>query len=153
MAVIPWKVYSKVEWHLHNRAGLVSSAMNAYFKAQQAAEAYQSPTTSEGSHGKGQHGDPTAKKAVALVAASQEVERARRWGLVCDKAFAHFEGTKTGEIALAYYGQKVTILELADTMQIDRQTIRNYRDKFVCVCALYAAEQGLIRMEEGGDEA
>lgn len=148
MAVIPWDVYSNVEWHLHNRAKLVEMAVK---KARQIEDDVMNGScvgVDKGSpRGVSKHADPTALKAMTIIRAEKELERARLWGFVADSTFAYFDGTKIGDAALYYYGQNTTILAVADLLGVDRQTIRNYRDKFVCVCALYASEKGLIRLD------
>lgn len=152
MAVIPWEVYSKVEWHLHNRANLLEMAVNKARQIENDAMNGSGSCVDRGSpRGVSKHADPTALKAMAIIRGEKELEKARLWGFVTDSAFAYFDGTVIGEMALRYYGQNATILDVAAALHVDRQTIRNYRDKFVCVCALYASEKGLIRLN--GKEA
>ena len=147
MAVIPWEVYSKVEWHLHNRARLLEMAVNKARQIESDAMNGGGSCVDRGSpRGVSKHADPTALKAMAIIRGEKELEKARLWGFVTDSTFAYFDGTVIGEAALRYYGQNTTILDVAASLHVDRQTIRNYRDKFVCVCALYASEKGLIRL-------
>lgn len=147
MAVIPWEVYSNVEWHLHNRAKLLEIAVNKARQIEDDALNGSAACIDRGTpRGVSKHADPTAIKAMAIIRGKTELEKARLWGFVTDNTFAYFDGTIIGEAALRYYGQNTTILSVAASLNVDRQTIRNYRDKFVCVCALYASEKGLIHL-------
>lgn len=38
-------------------------------------------------------------------------------------------------------------------MHYDRQSVRRYRDNYVCYCALLAAEKNLIKVQEDEDDA
>lgn len=149
MAVIPWNIYKNVEWHLHNRAHLVENAVENMTDIEDdvfnGSRALSADTRSPS--GTSKHSDPTAQKAMTIIRAHERVENARKWGFVMDKTFAYFEGTLTGEVALRFYGQRRKILQIATDLDIDRQTIRRHRDEFVCLCALYASESGLIHIE------
>ena len=148
MAVIPWEVYSKVEWHLHNRAKLLEIAVNKARRIE--ADAINGSGGACIDHGTprgvSKHADPTAIRAMTIIRGEKELEKARLWSFAADSTFAYFDGTIIGEAATRYYGQNTTILAVAESLSVDRQTIRNYRDKFVCVCALFASEKGLIHL-------
>ena len=43
--------------------------------------------------------------------------------------------------------------DVAEVMHYDRQSVRRYRDNYVCYCALLAAEKNLIKVQEDEDDA
>lgn len=73
------------------------------------------------------------------------------------RSFSHlddiFAGKPEAQIANAIYVRHVKQKDVAEVMHYDRQSVRRYRDNYVCYCALLAAEKNLIKVQEDEDDA
>ena len=100
--------------------------------------------------GGGSPGDRTGRAAVTLAADEGSYSRQLCWLKCMDKTREYFDGSPEGRMAVMYYGMRMTMLEVAERMHYDRQTIYRYRDRYVTYLALLAAGKGLISLAEKG---
>ena len=92
-------------------------------------------------------GDRTAKAGLMLLEKGQALSKAEKWLACIRDTRENFKGGLTAQIADAYYGKNVTVLQVAEALNYEKQTINRYRDKFVTYLALLAANRGLIDVE------
>lgn len=163
MAVIPRQVYNDCERMLYQRAALVTRAseklMLARSKAYSIASGMPEPLTGDlakrrgvnpnAIHGSGGKGDRVERSALALIQAEAELCTALKWAEVFSRLDEIFAGKPEAEIAEAIYQQRQQQKDVAKKMNYDRQSVRKYRDRYVCHCAILAAEKGLITIQEG----
>lgn len=149
MAVIPVKVYKNVEWHLHNERAIVKKAVeNRKNVLEEVLDGCGLKHDNGLPRGIGKHSDPTAVKAMILVRATEEVDKAEAWVQAIRETYEYFNGTNVGLMAASFYGRGITIKALASLMEIDEKTVDRLRDKFVCTCAIMAAARGLVNIEQ-----
>lgn len=152
MAVIPRHIYRRVEGALHRRCGAVEGAAERYRQAQE--KAMRLGQRMDGAPGGPQRSDRTGRDAADLGEAGERLETAERWEQVFRRLDAMFEGRDEAKAAKLLYDEHRSQEEVARMLYVERQTVRRWRDAYVCHAALLAAEAGLIRMEDeicGGD--
>ena len=145
MAVIPGGVYRRVEAALHHRADAMENARQRLREAEARATGITMPLDAERVQ-TSSAGDRLERGAIAVAEARDAVEEAERWQGVFEALDEYFRGRDEARAAVLLYRQHKTQQQAALEMHVDRQTIRRYRDAYVCHCALLAAEAGLIRM-------
>lgn len=162
MAVIPRQVYDEVEARLYERKTLVVRASERLARAQEMAYSIPSFTPEalpekamkkrgvnpNTIHGKGVTGDPTERATFAILQAEADFCTATKWAEVFSRLDEIFAGKPEAVIADAIYTQHELQKDVAARLHYDRQSVRRYRDTYVCHCALIAAEQGLIKITE-----
>lgn len=166
MAVIPRKIYNRVENQLYQRQTAVSAASDRLMDARSRASSIRSqmqtsltedqikrrgvdPSTI---HGSGLTSDPTADCAVAILEAEAALCTAIKWADAFSRLDEFFTGKPEADVACAIYDQHVKQCDVADALHMDRQSVRRYRDTYVCHCALIAAQLGLIKITEDEDD-
>lgn len=148
MAVIPRHVYRRVEAALHKRSTAVEAAAEAQRRAEERA-------TGIGGGGLGEkvqvssRGDKLERDVIGLVEAGRALDQALAWERVFGKLDEYFAGRDEARAAALLYDEHLPQSVVAGRMYVDRQTVRRWRDAYVCYAALLAAEAGLIRM--GGE--
>lgn len=165
MAVIPRKIYNHVEEQLYHRQTAVSAAsvrlMDARSRASLVRSQMQTNLTEKQIrhrgvdpstiHGSGLTSDPTADCVVAILEAEAALCTAIKWADAFSRLDEFFTGKPEADVARAIYDQHVKQCDVADALHMDRQSVRRYRDTYVCHCALIAAQLGLIKITEGED--
>jgi hypothetical protein len=132
-----------VEWQLHNAQRTAERCREAVQDALDRA----APSGGMGLAVQSGPGDRTARAGLMLLERDQALENAEKWLVCIRETSEHFKGSLTGQIAEAYYGKRVTVLQVAEALNYEKQTINRYRDRFVTFLALLAANRGLIDME------
>ncbi|NLG57616.1 MAG: hypothetical protein GX540_04320 [Clostridiales bacterium] len=148
MATIPKHIYRACEWQLHHRRKTEAAVRAA---AEDAIDQV-TPCGMASVAGGGSPGDRTGRAALLLSETGGSYCRQLCWLACMDRTREHFDGGPEGRMAALYYGTKRTMLEVADRMHYDRQTIYRYRDRYVTYLALLAAGKGLISLTERGNE-
>ena len=141
---IPQNIYSTVERKLHSVRELqqiVTDELNSIFGTKPMAG--QLPTRGSG------HGDPTGNRAVRLADGTEESNDASAWLKAIFETRCFFAGAPEAELFSEYYGQGVTMEELAKRTGVSTKTYQVRRDNTVYRCAMHAALLGLIRLEAG----
>lgn len=149
MGLMPRKIYQMVEWQLHNAQQTVQRCREAM---QDVLDAAASCGEMGGSAVKGVPGDRTARAGLMLLEKELALERAEEWLACILETRQHFAGTLTAQVAEMYYGKGVTVLQVAEALHYEKQTINRYRDRFVSFLALLAASRGLIDVEVRYDD-
>ena len=144
MGVIPRRVYRQCEWQLHNAAKQARLLREAWEDILEDAL----PGGGFARTGGGTPGDRTAGCAIRLGEKSRSVQQAERWLDCIRDTRTHFAGTTDALVADTYYGSGQTILQAADALHYEKQTINRYRDRYVTFLALLAASRGLIDMDK-----
>ncbi len=166
MAVIPRKIYNHVEEQLYQRQTAVSAAsvrlMDARSRASSVRSQMQTNLTEKQIrrrgvdpstiHGSGLTSDPTADCVVAILEAEAALCTAIKWADAFSRLDEFFTGKPEADVAHAIYDQRVKQCDVADALHMDRQSVRRYRDTYVCHCALIAAQLGLIKITEDKDD-
>lgn len=145
MAVIPGGIYRRVEAALHHRADALDAALARLREAEARATSITAPMDAERVQSSSA-GDRLERGAIAVAEARDALDEAERWHDVFAALDEFFRGRDEARAAALLYGQHKTQQQAALEMHVDRQTVRRYRDAYVCHCALLAAEAGLIRM-------
>lgn len=149
MSVIPQKIYRLVENRLRDRWTMLPRARAALYAAQAAAAAPPGQATDK-TPVQGGGSDRTQAAVLRVIQAEERLRQAEKWAAVfalLDETFP-FEGTAEGVVAGYLYGNGMTQEEVCRATHCDRQTVRRRRDNYVAHCALFAAAEGLIRIEE-----
>lgn len=150
MAVIPRAIYNLCEDMLRRRGDLITDAERRLAEAR--AAAYDAKRAKMDANGGGRPqgtvSNPTEKGAEAVIKAEEELERARQWQSVFFALDSLFADRAEAAAMDAIYKQHKQQLEVADALHYDRQTIRRFRDTYICHCALLAAEKGLLSVYE-----
>lgn len=146
MAVIPRHIYRRVEGALHRRGEALQGAAERYRQAQDRALRLEQrmddlPSGSSRS-------DRTGRGAADLSEAGDRLELAERWEQVFRRLDVMFAGRDEAKAAKLLYDEHRSQEEVARMLYVERQTVRRWRDAYVCHAALLAAEAGLIRMED-----
>lgn len=163
MAVIPREIYDACEEKLYQRAKLVQAASERLMFARSKAYAISSPMPApldektakrkgvnpNAIHGSGGASDQVERRAFAIIQAEADLCTALKWAEVFSRLDEIFAGKPEAEIADAIYTRHKQQKDVAEQMHYDRQSIRRFRDSYVCHCALLAAEKGLITIQEG----
>lgn len=166
MAVIPREIYDACEEKLYQRAQLVNKASERLMYARSKAYAYGSsmpaPLSPEiakrpgvnpnAIHGSGGACDQVERSAFAIIQAEAELCTALKWAEVFSRLDEIFAGKPEAEIADAIYTKHKQQKDVAEAMHYDRQSVRRFRDTYVCHCALLAAQKGLITIQEDSTE-
>ena len=164
--MIPRRVYDAVEARLYQRRTLVARAAEKLLQVRQKASSVgvkipealppkiqkRRGANPAAIHGKGATSDPTESAAFAIIQAEAALCTALKWEEVFSRLDEIFAGKPEAEIAEAIYQQRRQQKDVAVLMHYDRQSIRRYRDTYVCHCALLAAEKGLIKIQEGDED-
>lgn len=148
MALIPRKVYALVERKRRSRWIMIPRAEMELQEAQAravniAAPAFDAVTI----HGSDK--DRMTGKVADILRAEEKLRQARAWEKVfslMDRVFP-FESSQEGVVAAYLYDNGMTQKEACRTAGCDRQTIRRKQDNWVCHAALFAAAEGLIKIE------
>ena len=98
-------------------------------------------------------GDKFERGVIRLIDAGERLEAAARWEGVFRQLDRYFAGRDEARMAQLLYGEHLPQQEVAARMYVDRQTVRRWRDAYVCHAAILAAEAGLIRMGGGDGDA
>lgn len=142
MAVIPRHVYRRVEAALHRRGEAVERADQRYRRA------YEHATGIGGGLGKKVRtsgtGDRLARDVITMVEAGDVLDEAERWEKVFRRLDEYFKGREETRAAVMLYREHLPQTVVAQRMRVDRQTVRRWRDAYVCHAALLAVEEGLI---------
>ena len=156
MPMIPLAIYRLCEEKLTARYMLISRANERLKDARGRAYAVQGMAADPngGSHGGG-HGDALERKSIAVVEAENGLRAALRWDDVIHRLDRRYPPeSKEGTIAGYLYGwtssRPLTQEEVCALLDVDRKTVRKYRDTFVINCALLAAAEGLVKIEDEG---
>lgn len=152
MPMIPREVYDRVEDHLRRRTTAVERAAQRLQDVRQRAYSVSSRAPDAGGGKPSGKSDPVARAALSVERAKEDLRRAMAWADVCSRCDAMLRGTQEGEAGILLYIEGLTQTDAADRLGVDRQTVRRYRDTYICHAALLAAEAGLIHMEDGTDE-
>lgn len=162
MAVIPRKIYNHIEEQLYSRKTAVRCAsdrlMDARARASSIRSQLQTSLTGEQAkrrgvdpsaiHGSGLTSDPVAECAVTILEAEAALCTAVKWAGAFSRLDELFAGKPEADVAHAIYDLRVKQCDVADALHMDRQSVRRYRDTYVCHCALIAAQLGLIKITE-----
>lgn len=147
MAVIPGGLYRKIEAALHHRGE--TELLAAKYR-----DALESAASVGGGLGErvqtSANGDKLERGVIRLIDAGERLEAAARWEGVFRQLDRYFDGRDEARMARLLYGEHLPQQEVAARMYVDRQTVRRWRDAYVCHAAILAAEAGLIRM--GGSD-
>ena len=150
MAVIPRGIYDACEDALKRRESMIKEAESRLAEAR--ARAYDAKGAKLDPNGGGKpqggHKSPTETGAETVIKAEEQLERARKWQDIFTQLDKIFEGREESKIAEAIYQQHKQQLEVAEALHYDRQSIRRFRDVYICHCALLAAESGLLSVYE-----
>lgn len=153
--MIPTAIYRLCEEKLLARYALISRANDRLREARGRAYAVQGMAADPngGSHGSGS-GDALERKSIAVIEAETALMAALRWDDVMHRLDRLFPPeSKEGTIAGYLYGwtmhRPLTQEEVCRILDVERKTVRKYRDTVVINCALLAAAAGLVDMEEG----
>lgn len=146
MAVIPRNIYRRVEWQLHH-AG--ENELQDQWLVDEAVDSVRSGGIVSIPAFTGAVGDKTAKAATLLMEKREKQQLSKAWLRCIRKAYAHYANSTTLDVVSQYYGSGKTILEVANQLHYDKQTINRYRDRFVAYVALLAASEGLISFRDG----
>lgn len=146
MAVIPRHIYRRVEAALHHRGEAVDRADQRYRRAFERATGLgvgsgEKVVTSS-------TGDKLVRDVISMVEAGDVLDEAERWEQVFRKLDTMFAGRDEAKAAKLLYTEHRSQEEVARMLYVERQTVRRWRDAYVCHAALLAAEAGLIRMED-----
>lgn len=166
MAVIPRQVYDDCERKLYQRDKLVRVAsenlMIARSKAYSAGCPMPEPlppniakrrgTNPNAIHGNNARGDQVERSALSIIQAEAAMCTALKWAEVFSRLDEIFAGKPEAEVAEAIYQKHKQQNDVAKALHYDRQSIRRYRDVYVCHCALLAAEKGLITIQGGCED-
>lgn len=157
MPWIPRSVYDEVEAKLLRRTEMVRSASLRLARARERMRSLGSMpqeldeqtarrpgVNPHAIHGKGGASDPTARAAMQLERADQALRTALAWVDIFGRADVLFAHQPEGEAARHLYFERLTQQETAERMGVDRQTVRRYRDTYICHCAILAAQAGLL---------
>ncbi len=140
MKAIDYKTYQNIEWHMHNLPRLQKGA--AYTRSDvlygSVGVDYNTPT------GHSKHGDPTAQKGLKLADGCT----ASRWIDAIKRTYAYFDGLHEANVMLMFYFSDGKISDVAATLKVDRRSMSRIRDNVVYRCAMYAAADGLIKLDQ-----
>ena len=141
--VIPSGIYALCEEKLRNRHGLVLSARERLEEARAAAYAvHAAPTDGNG-------GGDLERKALRIHEAEEELRQALAWDDVARRLYRALPiTTQAGQVANYLYERGMAQETICGALSIKRATFRQYRDKIIVNCALFAVQAGLIDMEE-----
>jgi len=143
--MMPRRIYRLVEWQLHNAARTAERCREA---VQDALDAAAPGGGMGGMAVQSGPGDRTAAAGLRLLEKGRALENAEAWLACIRETREHFRGSLTLQIAEAYYGKGVTVLQAAEHLNYEKQTINRYRDRIVTCLALLAASRGLIDMDQ-----
>ena len=152
MPILPSKIWRAVEWRLRNND---TAEYYAYWQLQDevsGADRIASPHTDMSIIGRGQHGDPTAKRAMRMAVAGERVEQSCLWGEVIDATYALYKDTATASIATMIYKHGGYLRSIAKDLTISIETVKRHQEKFMTTCALLAVEKGLVAAKEMMEE-
>lgn len=162
MAVIPRKIYNRIEEQLYSRKSAIRRASDRLMDARARASSLRSQLQTDlsheqakgrgvdpsGIHGSGLSGDPVAESAVAILEAEAALCTAMKWADAFSRLDELFVGKPEADVARAIYDQHIRQCDVAEALHMDRQSVRRCRDAYVCHCALIAAQLGLIQITE-----
>lgn len=149
MAIIPGRIYRRVEAALHRRDTAAALALARIREAE--ARATGATAQMDGERVQtSSTGDRLERSVIALAEARDAYADALSWEHVFRRADRYFEGRDEGRCAELFYRRHKSQQQVAGEMYVDRQTVRRWRDNYVVFCALVAAEYGLITM--GGQD-
>lgn len=146
MAVIPARIYRRVEAALHHRGEAVDRADQRYRRAFERATGL-GMGSGEKVNTNGT-GDRLVRDVINMIETGDMLDEAERWEQVFRKLDTMFQGRDEARAAKLLYSEHRSQEEVARMMFVERQTVRRWRDAYVCHAALLAAEAGLIRMED-----
>lgn len=147
--VIPSGIYALCEEKLRNRHGLVLSARERLEEARAAAYAvHAAPTDGNGGGHGSQDGSDLERKALRIHEAEEELRQALAWDDVARRLYRALPiTTQAGQVANYLYERGMAQETICGALGIKRATFRQYRDKIIVNCALFAVQAGLIDME------
>ena len=161
MAVLPRRIYEACERALFHRNDLVSRAAEQLNEARESAYSARSsmPEPLQGAAAKrpginpngirgSSTGDQVERAAMNVLQAEAAYQKALRWAEVFSALEEHFKNKPEARIADAIYRRHQQQTTVAQEMSLDRQSVRRLRDSYVCMCALLAAEKGIITIQE-----
>lgn len=146
MAVIPARIYRRVEAALHHRGEARTKGLQRYQDAVDHATRISSGLTERVQSSTS--GDRLERDVIRIAEASEALDAAERWEKVFRRLDVYFAGQDEAKAAQLLYIEHLPQNVVAKKMFVDRQTVRRWRDSYVCHAALLAAEAGLIRMED-----
>lgn len=149
MAYIPDAVYGAIEKQLYRRKTAAVAA-----RARLDALREQSLIRSPGAGTGGGHGGvsaPTEKAAMAVIEAEEELSNALAWHGVFDETDRVYVNDEHVLDAVRCVYGGMTQADVAAQMDVDRQTVRRYIERYVCTAAVIAAEAGLIKCTSNTD--
>ena len=101
-----------------------------------------------GGHGS-QDGSDLERKALRIHEAEEELRQALAWDDVARRLYRALPiTTQAGQVANYLYERGMAQETICGALSIKRATFRQYRDKIIVNCALFAVQAGLIDMEE-----
>ena len=140
MKAIDFKTYRNIEWHMHNlprlQKGAACNRMDVLYSS--VGVDYNTPS------GHSKRADSTAQKGLKLADGCN----ASRWVEAIQKTCTYFEGQQESQIISMFYLKKKKIVDVAASLQVDRRTMSRMRDNVVYRCAMYAAADGLIKLDQ-----
>ena len=155
MAIIPQGTYRKCEQMLYRRFDLIAAAQEELREARARAYAAGGQALDPIGGGNGTpSGDALERKAISAAEAENRLREALAWDDVLRKLDRIYPATtKEGRAAWLLYGWRtgtpLTVERVRRLMNVDRKTVRGYRDTYVVNCCLLAATAGLIRIHDG----
>lgn len=139
MKAIDYKTYQSIEWHMHNLHRLQKGAARARQDVLYGSVGvdFNTPT------GHSKHADSTAQKGLKLADGCYS----SRWINAITRTCAYFDGQQEAHIMALFYLGNGKIAEVAEKLGVDRRAMARMRDNVVYRCAMYAAADGLIKLD------
>lgn len=148
MAVLPKRIKKRVEWQLRSNGEALYDARQQLRQALDDADTMVGgfPTDPGMPRSSGARSDPAARRALSVIEAEEKLAKAQAWCEIITDTYACFAGTQVAVMALHFFSEEITMKDLSDHMRVDVQTISEWRERFVCTCALIAAERGVLQV-------
>jgi len=146
MPMVPMAVYELIRDKARSRARLTERAEERLQRAR--ARAYSLPGMRMDADRVQQSSlpDKIPCKVAAVIEAEEALAQARLWVDVfveMDRCYPP-SGDGPGMVAALYFGSGLTMMQIADTLHISRQTVLDRRTEWVINAAIRAAQKGLI---------
>lgn len=142
MPIIPKEYYSRVEAMLRTQKARFEAASNRVTTARARATSTGAPISSIGAHS-GYSTGKLENAVIEMLEAEEELCVVMKWQEVfsrADEALKH-----QSEIVHSIYEGDEQQKAIAESVGVDRQSIKRMKDTYICHCAIYAAQKGLLK--------
>lgn len=164
MGALPPELRTQIERRLFNRANAVRSAeaylqkcrVDAYAVKVSAPSIDVPDANADGVNpaairSTGGTHDAVAMAAMSVVSAEKRLDDARSWAAAMDAADDYFGADDIRvKIIRDHYSSMMQDAQISALLGVDRQTVRRYRDEYITILAIIAAEKGLISIGAPG---